>query len=137
VPATLETRRNGVTKKILAVLLLILLPISIALATGYRNISAAEAKKMLATNKNVFLLDVRTPEEYRQARLKGSVLIPINEIERRLAEIPRNRPILVYCAVGSRSVPVAGFLGQKGWGEIYNMSDGIVGWYRNGYPIER
>lgn len=125
------------TKNVLAVLLLILLSVSLALATGYRNLTAAEAKTMLASSKNVFLLDVRTADEYRQARLKGSVLIPINEIERRLAEIPRNRPILVYCAVGSRSVPVAGFLGQKGWGEVYNMSDGIVGWYRNGYPIER
>ena len=96
-----------------------------------------QARTLLAKTKNVFLLDVRTPEEYRQAHLKGAVLIPLGEIEHRLKELPRNRTIVVYCAVGSRSNLVAGFLAGKGYGEVYNVSDGIVGWYRNGLPIER
>ena len=110
---------------------------SLAIAGGYRNMGSAEVKALLAKNRNVFLLDVRTPEEYRQAHLPGSVLIPINEIERRVTEIPKNRTIVVYCAVGSRSVPVAGFLASRGFSDIYNMSDGIVGWYRSGFAIIR
>jgi rhodanese-related sulfurtransferase len=108
-----------------------------AFAAGYRNISSTEAKKMIEQKKNVYLLDVRTQGEYQQGRIKGSILIPINEIERRLQELPKNRPVVVYCAVGSRSNLVAGFLSGKGYGEIYNMQDGIVGWQRNGYPVER
>lgn len=116
---------------------IILAAASLAIAAGQRNISSLQARALLAKNKNAFLLDVRTPDEYRQAHLKGAVLIPLNEIERRLGEVPKNRPIVVYCAVGSRSNLVAGFLAGKDYGEVYNVSDGIVGWYRNHLPIDR
>ena len=102
-----------------------------------RDISSREAKTLLAKNNSIYLLDVRTPQEFNQARLSGAVLIPINEFERRISEVPRNKPILVYCAVGSRSKPVADLLTQRGYKEVYHMADGIVGWYRNGYPIQR
>lgn len=107
------------------------------LSAGYRNISSFEARLLVGQKKNIYLLDVRTPDEFRQARMKGSVLIPINEIERRIAEVPKNRPVLVFCAVGSRSNLVAGFLAGKGYGEVYNMQDGLIGWSRNGFPVER
>ncbi len=105
-------------------------------AAATRDISSIEAKNLLARNKP-FLLDVRTPQEFGQARLSGAVLIPIGEFQRRINEVPKNRPILVYCAVGSRSKPVADFLTQRGYKEVYHMADGIVGWYRNGFPIQR
>ena len=105
-------------------------------AAATRDISSIEAKNLLARNKP-FLLDVRTPQEFSQARLSGAVLIPIEEFQRRLNEVPKNRPILVYCAVGSRSKPVADLLTQRGYKEVYHMADGIVGWYRNGFPIQR
>lgn len=108
-----------------------------AYAGGPKNITSAEAKNLLAKNRDIFLLDVRTPGEFQQARLRGAVLIPISELEKRLAEVPKNKTILVYCAVGSRSVPAAGFLATKGFREVYNMTDGIVGWYRNGFPIDK
>jgi rhodanese-related sulfurtransferase len=109
---------------------------SVAVAAPYKNVTSAEAKTLLGQG-GVFLLDVRTPQEYQQAHLEGAVLIPIDQVEKRLGEIPRNKPILVYCAVGARSKPVAGFLAEKGFKNIYHMSDGIIGWYRNGFPIAR
>lgn len=124
-------------KRIVILVIVMTLAAAAVCAAGYRNISSPEAKKLMEQNKKVYLLDVRTPEEYRQARLRGSVLIPINEIERRVQEVPKNRPILVVCAVGSRSHLVAGFLSGRGYGEVYNMQDGIIGWYRNGYPVDR
>jgi rhodanese-related sulfurtransferase len=124
-------------KKIIIVGALLLLTTTLALASGYRNLNSVEAKALLEKNRNIYLLDVRTPEEFRQARLKGAVLIPISEIERRLGEIPRNKTIVVYCAVGSRSNMVAGFLAEKGYREVYNVAEGIVGLYRNGFPIVR
>ncbi len=104
---------------------------------GVRNVSSREAKALLVKNKNIFLLDVRTPQENSQARIPGSILIPISDFERRLKEVPRNRAILVYCAVGSRSKPVAEYLSSNGYKEVFNMTDGIVGWYRNGFPLQR
>lgn len=105
-------------------------------AAATRDISSIEAKNLLANNK-LFLLDVRTPQEFSQARLSGAVLIPIGEFQRRINEVPKNKTILVYCAVGSRSKPVADYLTQRGYKEVYHMADGIVGWYRNGFPIQR
>ncbi|MFZ2948368.1 MAG: rhodanese-like domain-containing protein [Desulfuromonadaceae bacterium] len=117
--------------------LLLLVTMATQLWAAEKNISAREAKALIDANKNVYLLDVRTPQEYSQGRLAGSVLIPIGEFERRIREVPKNKTIVVYCAVGSRSKPVAGFLVQQGYKEVYNMTDGIVGWYRNGFPILR
>lgn len=120
----------------------VLLLLSIVVATplmaarGYVNVTSTEAKRLMEQKKNVFLLDVRTPMEFAQARMRGSTLIPIGEIERRIGEVPKNRPILVFCAVGSRSNLVAGFLVNRGYQEVYNMTDGLVGWYRNGYPLD-
>ena len=102
-----------------------------------RTISSRDAKSLLAGKAAVYLLDVRTPREYSQERLAGSVLIPLRELERRVSEVPKDRPILVYCAVGGRSQPAARFLDKKGCKEVYDMSDGIEGWKRNGFPVQR
>ena len=122
-------------KKVFLVLLVMMMTTHVWAAE--KNISAREAKSLLDTNKNTYLLDVRTPQEYSQGRLAGSVLIPIGEFERRIREVPKNKTIIVYCAVGSRSKPVANFLSQQGYKDVYNMTDGIVGWYRNGFPVQR
>jgi rhodanese-related sulfurtransferase len=123
-------------KKVVLILLIMVMMVTQVWAAE-KNISARDAKALLDSNKNIFLLDVRTPQEYSQGKLAGSVLIPIGEFERRIREVPKNKTIVVYCAVGSRSKPVANFLSQQGYKDVYNMTDGIVGWYRNGFPIQR
>jgi phage shock protein E len=123
--------------RIVTVFALIAVLASLSFAAGVVNLGSVEAKALLAKNSRVVLLDVRTPEEYRQARLRGAKLIPLGELGSRINEIPRDRPLLVYCAVGARSVSAAGFLASRGFREVYQMSDGIVGWYKNGFPIER
>ena len=123
-------------KKMVLALIMVCLAWSLALAAA-QDISSRAAKVLLDKNRDIFLLDVRTPQENSQARLTGSVLIPISEFERRINEVPRNKTILVYCAVGSRSKPVAEYLSKSGYKDVYNMTDGIVGWYRNGFPLQR
>lgn len=123
-------------KKVLLVLVMMLSMVT-QLWAAEKNITARDAKMLLDANKNIYLLDVRTPQEHSQGKLAGSVLIPISEFERRFREVPRNKTIVVYCAVGSRSKSVAGFLNQQGYKDVYNMTDGIVGWYRNGFPVQR
>ena len=118
-------------------LLLMIISMSSQVCAAEKNISSREAKALLDRNKNIYLLDVRTPQEYSQGKLAGSALIPIGELERRIREVPKNKTIVVYCAVGSRSKPVANFLYQQGYRDVYNMTDGIVGWYRNGFSIQR
>lgn len=123
-------------KKMVMAVVMVCLAWSLALA-GARDVSSREAKVLLDKSKNIFVLDVRTPQENSQARLPDSVLIPINEFERRIKEVPRNKTIIVYCAVGSRSKPAAELLSKSGYKDVYNMADGIVGWYKNGFQIVR
>ena len=116
------------------VLLLILLPVC-ANANITRNLSPQEAYAMVDQRSDLFLLDVRTFGEYQQARLDGARLIPIDQFAKRLAEVPKDRPVLVYCAVGSRSAQVVNYLARQGYPEIYNLSGGIYAWAQKGLPI--
>lgn len=115
-------------------LLLLILPASVDAAVA-RNVTPKEAFELVSQRDDLYLLDVRTLGEYQQARLEGARLIPIDQFVKRLAEVPKSRPILVYCAVGSRSAQVVNYLARQGYPEIYNLYGGISSWSQNGYPI--
>ena len=116
------------------IILLVMLPMLAEAATA-RNVSPEEAYSMVVKQDSLYLLDVRTPGEFRQARLDGANLIPIDQLLNRLAEVPKDRPILVYCAVGSRSAQVVNYLARQGYPEVYNLYGGIYSWAQKGYPI--
>lgn len=111
-----------------------LLPPGIEAAAAH-NLKPGEAFVMAGQQENLYLLDVRTPWEYRQVRLQGAHLIPIDQLARRIDELPRDRPILVYCAVGSRSAQVVNYLARHGFSALYNLDGGIYAWAQLGLPI--
>ncbi len=76
----------------------------------------------------VQLLDVREPEELAIVSLPGSLHIPMREIPARLAELDRNRPIVVMCHTGVRSRHVAGFLLANDFEDVFNLAGGIDAW---------
>ena len=76
----------------------------------------------------VQLLDVREPVELSIASLPDAVHIPMLEIPQRLAEIDRQRPIVVMCHAGLRSRQVAGFLLANGFEQVLNLAGGIDAW---------
>ena len=115
-------------------LVLVALPLYADAAVA-RNLKPSEAFNLVGQRNDLYLLDVRTPGEYRQARLEGAQLIPIDQFVKRLGEVPKDRPILVYCAVGSRSAQVVNYLARQGYPEIYNLYGGIYAWAQNGYPV--
>jgi phage shock protein E len=90
-----------------------------------KSLSSEEALKLIKTNK-VLVLDVRTPQENAQQRIKGSMLIPVQELESRLDEIPKGRSILVYCRAGHRSVRAAEILEKHGFRDVLNLKEGIL-----------
>ena len=112
----------------------LLLPVLVAAATA-RNVAPDDAYNMVSKRDGLYLLDVRTPGEFQQVRLEGAHLIPIDQLVNRLTELPKNRPILVYCAVGSRSAQVVNYLARHGYPEVYNLYGGIYSWAQKGYPI--
>lgn len=89
---------------------------------------------------DVFILDVRTQEEYNAGHIMGSTLIPVQdipaqELDKALNKIPRDRKILVYCRSGRRSAQASGILVNNGFKEIYNMKGGITEWINAGYEV--
>jgi rhodanese-related sulfurtransferase len=74
------------------------------------------------------LLDVREPEERAIAAIEPSLHIAMQEIPGRLAEIPKDRPIVVYCHHGTRSAMVAAYLVQQGFPDVSNLTGGIDAW---------
>lgn len=122
-------------KRLMLFLVLSSLLAGYALAGPARNLSAADAARLLQQDQRVYLLDVRTPGEFMQIRIDGARLVPIDQVPRRLNELPKDRPILVYCAVGSRSSQVAGYLAQQGYPEVYNLYGGISAWQLRGLPV--
>ena len=84
------------------------------------------------------VLDVREPHEFRDVRVEGSFLVPMSQLDTRLDEIPRDRPLLVLCQVGGRSAAaVTGFLRQQGWEDVGNIAGGIDAWQRMGLPVRQ
>ena len=76
-----------------------------------------------------FLLDVREVMEWQNVNLAhlGAVLVPMREVPGRMDEIPRDRPVVVYCHTGVRSLEVAKLLAAEGYADVRNLEGGIAG----------
>jgi sulfur-carrier protein adenylyltransferase/sulfurtransferase len=88
-----------------------------------------ELKQRRDAGEDVFVLDVREPYEYQIANL-GGTLMPMNDVPKRLAELDREREIVVHCKSGGRSQRAAEFLQQAGYAKVKNLTGGIDAWTR-------
>lgn len=70
------------------------------------------------------IIDSRTKEEYDFGHIEGAINIPVDEIRSRLNEMPRDKKIIVYCAVGLRGYIASRILMQHGYNDVYNLSGG-------------
>ena len=88
-----------------------------------------EALEMMEKTEQFVLLDVRTPSEYKQVRIEGARLIPVDELDSRVAEeLPdKNILILVYCHSGMRAERAAEMLKQMGYENVFSFG-GIIKW---------
>lgn len=107
-------------------------------AAVFKSISPKEAQAMIAAEKPL-LLDVRTPNEFYQEHIAGATLIPVQQLDERIAEIEKFRdvPVVVYCRSGNRSIPASQILLKAGFKKIYNMQGGIIGWTKEKLPVEK
>ena len=72
-----------------------------------------------------FLLDVRTPDEFALGTIAGAVNIPLDDLRERIAEVPTDRPILIFCAVGLRGYLAQRILLGRGFANVRNLSGGF------------
>jgi molybdopterin/thiamine biosynthesis adenylyltransferase/rhodanese-related sulfurtransferase len=94
---------------------------------GIPQLTVKELKTRRDAGEDIFLLDVREPYEFQIAQIGGK-LIPQNDVPSRLAEIPRDREIVVHCRSGARSQRIAEFLKQSGYTDVVNLAGGILAW---------
>ena len=94
---------------------------------GVPQITPVELKRRIDAGEDVFILDVREPFEHQIANIGGK-LIPQNDVPQRLAEIDRDREIIVQCKSGGRSQRIAEFLLQNGYPKVVNLVGGILAW---------
>ncbi len=93
----------------------------------YSEVSPQEIMARLAAGDEVFLLDVREPDEVEAWAYPVGVNIPMAQVGDRLDELPRHVPITVACHVGGRSAAVASALSDAGW-SAENLTGGAVAW---------
>lgn len=93
--------------------------------------------KSLHGRDDVLIIDVREQSEYDAGHIPNVTLIPVNQVPNRLAEIPKDKPVIVTCRSGNRSGQVTNFLRQQGYTNVHNMQGGIVAWQQAGYPVEK
>lgn len=100
------------------------------LFTPVANLPVDEARAFMSKRSvgDFELLDVRQPKEYQQGHIPGSRLIPLGDLPGRVSELDRQKPLIVYCAVGGRSKAAAQYLAGQGFVEVYNLTGGIKAW---------
>ncbi|QZA32426.1 MBL fold metallo-hydrolase [Hydrogenibacillus sp. N12] len=89
----------------------------------YANVRPEDVKDRLG---DFFILDVRSESERKAGALEGSTHIMLGDLPDRLAEVPKDRPILVHCELGGRSAIAASILRANGYREVYNLLGGYA-----------
>jgi len=92
------------------------------------NITPADLSVRLARGEALYLLDVREPWEVDVAVIEGSNTIPMSNVPARVAEVPRDREVVVICHHGMRSAMVADYLRSAGVPQVLNLTGGIDRW---------
>ncbi len=95
---------------------------------GEDDITPIQFKEMLDDSPDLYILDVREPHEIAICRIEGSWEIPLGSLPLRYAEIPRDKPVIVYCKMGGRSAQAVEFLQGKGYSNLKNLAGGILRW---------
>ncbi|MCC0567115.1 rhodanese-like domain-containing protein [Brevibacillus borstelensis] len=97
----------------------------------WQDILPQEVENKAVNQKEVQLIDVRNPDEYVTARIKGSTLIPLNELPVRVNEIDKDKEVICICRSGNRSGKACEYLSSLGYNNVKNMVGGMLEWRGN------
>lgn len=101
-------------------------------SSSFKNIDAPTLCSMLK-DKNVKVIDVRTPGEVSQGKIKHATNINVNspDFKQKVANLDKSKTYVVYCRSGMRSARACRMMGKMGFGDLYNLQGGYMG-YQNG-----
>jgi rhodanese-related sulfurtransferase len=105
-------------------------------AAAYREVGGLDAAKVIA-NLNPVIVDVRTSREFAGGHIEGAILIPVQEIQRRVGELAEHKaaPVFIYCKSGNRSTVAAKVLIDAGFTNVINLRKGIRDWAGHNLPV--
>lgn len=103
-----------------------------------QNIDATEFHKKITSEKDIQILDVRTPDEVAQGKIPNSINIDFyNNFENSITSLDKNKPVYVYCASGGRSAKAMSKLHEQGFTTVYNLKGGFGAWSQSNLPITK
>ncbi len=106
-------------------------------STSISTITVQELCRLLDRDEPIWILDVRSDSELKKdGQIAGAQHIHITEIAKRLDEVPKNKPVHVFCGSGMRSMIAASFLKAKGWKDLVVILGGMAGWRSKKCPLK-
>lgn len=109
--------------------------------TKVHEVSPGVVVEKIKENKDIILLDVRTPEEYTEIHLENSLLLPVGELSAKtladigLGEDAKDKEIIIYCRSGARSKQAYDIMDSLGYTNIKSVAGGMVHWQEDNYPF--
>ncbi len=118
------------------------MPIPVQAGTPAVDVTVEQARELAQQRggqKDFVILDVRTPEEFRDGHLSGAVNLNLlaPDFTAKLGALDRGKTYLVYCRSGNRSTKAVRAMEGMDFRSIYHMRDGILGWQAKGFPLSR
>ncbi|MGL6224271.1 MAG: rhodanese-like domain-containing protein [Steroidobacteraceae bacterium] len=84
---------------------------------------------------HLFVLDVRSPEEFREGHVPGAVNVPYDQIAARIAEVPKDKDVVLYCRSGRRAGIAADVLAANGYTRLSHLEGDMTAWIAQGRPV--
>ena len=119
----------------LVVILVLLARTYIGGAKGVRPLEATQ----LMNHRDAVVVDVRTDKEYREGHILNSLHIPLGVLSNRLSELQahKEKTLIMVCRSGARSAQAASILKKEGFGEVLNLSGGMMAWESASLPVSK
>lgn len=94
-----------------------------------------EQARAFLHKQEALVFDIREPDEHATGVAAGMRLLPMSQLQWRMADIPKDQTVLLICRTQVRSAKVAGFLRDNGWVDVRYVLDGMQGWAAQGLPL--
>jgi len=94
--------------------------------TTYKTLTANQFKQLIDGGEMIYLIDVRTEEQFAESHLPNAVNIPYNKLGVMISQIPKDKKVVLYCNTGQKSVDGAKFLAERNFSNIYAVTDGYA-----------
>jgi len=107
-------------------------------ARGQNKLSPDAFEAMLRPDSSIQLVDVRTPDEFKSGHIAKAQNLNIYDADfaRKIGQLDKNRPVMVYCAVGGRSANAASQFSTLGFTKVYDLKGGITAWKSAGKAVQ-